>query len=248
MHGSSPGPPACSTPGLLTCSGSPACCRPGVLTCSGPGTGATQRPTRCDLDAAIPGARWTTGEHPARSPSLCPTSRTDGASRLQPENFWWLFRGPARTLWSPSYGSSSDAEPLAPRTSSCSIISRDTRRRRHLDSWQAYLVLTVLVLLTGGQVAAGDGFCDPLLCLCGARAANCSYRGFLTVPTGLPNQLLTLGRKLSRYFLLLRKQKLGYFIVPVQYDCTVNWRGGGGGAISIWVKNGKKRFNKELNM
>ena len=58
------------------------------------------------------------------------------------------------------------------------------------------MVVAALMLWTWVGVVAGNGFCDPLLCLCDARAANCSYRGFLTVPTGLPSKLLTLGREI----------------------------------------------------
>ena len=69
------------------------------------------------------------------------------------------------------------------------------RWRRRPIGWRPWPILAALLLLavSGRGVLAGDGFCDPLLCVCGARAANCSFRGFLTVPTGLPPLLLTLG-------------------------------------------------------
>ena len=38
-----------------------------------------------------------------------------------------------------------------------------------------------------------DGFCDPLLCSCVDTQANCTLRGFLSLPAGLPVAVTSLG-------------------------------------------------------
>ena len=57
------------------------------------------------------------------------------------------------------------------------------------------LLLLLLSLLPGlAGAGAGGGLCDPLLCTCEASSANCSYRGFLSLPSGLHYELKTLGK------------------------------------------------------
>ena len=65
------------------------------------------------------------------------------------------------------------------------------------------LLLLLLALLPGVVGAgAGGGLCDPLLCTCEAASANCSYRGFLALPSGLHYELKTLGKVKIRIALL----------------------------------------------
>ena len=57
------------------------------------------------------------------------------------------------------------------------------------------LLLLLLSLLPGlAGAGAGGGLCDPLLCTCLTGSANCSYRGFLSLPSGLHYELKTLGK------------------------------------------------------
>jgi hypothetical protein len=165
----------CPSPGLLTCAGSAACCRPGVTTCC-----VVKRPQ-------VQNRTWV------RDPTGPPPFKREvreHAARL-------IHNRLKRTPWPPNCDNT-----MLPITADTCTTSRSisSRQRRRPIGW-AILAALLLLAVGGRGVAAGDGFCDPLLCVCGARAANCSYRGFLTVPTGLPPLLLTLGK--SRYRILL---------------------------------------------
>jgi hypothetical protein len=158
----------CPSPGLLTCAGSAACCRPGATTCC-----VLKRPQ-------VQNRTWV--REPKAAPPLkreCP----ENAARL-------IHNRLKRTPWPPDCDNT-----MLPITADTCTTSRSisSRQRRRPIGW-AILAALLLLAVGGRGVAAGDGFCDPLLCVCGARAANCSYRGFLTVPTGLPPLLLTLGK------------------------------------------------------
>ena len=56
------------------------------------------------------------------------------------------------------------------------------------------LLHVFFLLLVSVSGVVGDGMCDPLLCTCQAASANCSYRGFLSLPSGLQNELRSLGK------------------------------------------------------
>ena len=49
---------------------------------------------------------------------------------------------------------------------------------------------------------SGSGLCDPLLCSCHANTANCSYRGFLSLPSGLQLDLKSLGERQQSSYLI----------------------------------------------
>jgi hypothetical protein len=156
----------CSSPGLLTCAGSAACCRPGVTTC-------------CVVKRSQAQKRvWV------RDPTAHPPFKREcreSAARLIRNRL-------KRTPWF------LDCDNMLPTTAdTCTTSSSTSSRQRQRPIGWAILAALLLLAVGGRGVAAGDGFCDPLLCVCGARTANCSYRGFLTVPTGLPPLLLTLG-------------------------------------------------------
>ena len=56
--------------------------------------------------------------------------------------------------------------------------------------------LLLIALLVSSLVSRGkaEGFCEPvLLCSCQLSSANCSWRGLLTLPAGLHNNLKYLG-------------------------------------------------------
>ena len=184
----------CDTPGVLTCSsaGSAACCRPWVMTCWRP---------RLTLIRSTDeeGGRWA-GDGVLSGPTIRRTRRRSCLRRTaQLEN------SSDRTFWP---GKDGDCD--ATLTTGCDVstsgrcttvsycdVSRSGSIRQQKSRLQlSPMVVAALMLWTWVGVVAGNGFCDPLLCLCDARAANCSYRGFLTVPTGLPSKLLTLGREI----------------------------------------------------
>jgi len=50
----------------------------------------------------------------------------------------------------------------------------------------------LLVFFSMSGRANGEGFCDPLLCSCTDTGANCTLRGFLAYPAGLPPTTTTL--------------------------------------------------------
>ena len=59
--------------------------------------------------------------------------------------------------------------------------------------------LLLIALLVSSLVSRGkaEGFCEPvLLCSCQLSSANCSWRGLLTLPAGLHNNLKYLGEVL----------------------------------------------------
>ena len=62
-------------------------------------------------------------------------------------------------------------------------------RQSGLLSW----ALTALILLCLVATVRAEGFCDPLLCSCQLSSANCSWRGLLTLPSGLHDNIKYLG-------------------------------------------------------
>ena len=73
--------------------------------------------------------------------------------------------------------------------------SRGRARTRPLGLSLPGLLLLLSLLPGLAEAGAGGGLCDPLLCTCEASSANCSYRGFLSLPSGLHYELKTLGKK-----------------------------------------------------
>ena len=77
--------------------------------------------------------------------------------------------------------------------SSCDRPSRDQNqclvRRQSLAIRTFHVILLLLCLQPG---VAGEGLCDPMLCTCYLNSANCSYRGFLCLPSGLQQDLVSL--------------------------------------------------------
>jgi hypothetical protein len=191
------GTATCVTPGVMTCSGSGSatCCRPVSLTCCWPRSIKVETVGENEKSFTKVGA-CDGGYHMGFQPdSDCRTGlklRMRRANRL-------LFSS-HRTFRTEERDKSLACE--LHRECSTSTNDCDSRRRRGGSALlpcpsvrQLPAILCALLLLAAvGGAAAGDGFCDPLLCLCDVRAANCSYRGFLAVPSGLPSKLLTLGR------------------------------------------------------
>ena len=85
-------------------------------------------------------------------------------------------------------------------------LSNATPHRRSAPAIHKNVVIThvlCLLLLVSGSGVTGEGLCDPLLCTCHVSSANCSYRGFLSLPSGLQEELISLGNSsimLSRCF------------------------------------------------
>ena len=78
--------------------------------------------------------------------------------------------------------------------------SRGRTRTRPLGLSLPGLLLLLSLLPGLAEAGAGGGLCDPLLCTCEASSANCSYRGFLSLPSGLHYELKTLGKKTTNAF------------------------------------------------
>ena len=65
--------------------------------------------------------------------------------------------------------------------------------KRCKSNVMSFLVLFLILTATVSGVV-GDGLCDPLLCTCYTSSANCSYRGFLSLPSGLQHDIRALGK------------------------------------------------------
>jgi Leucine-rich repeat (LRR) protein len=74
------------------------------------------------------------------------------------------------------------------RNSNTSNVIRPPHRHLHHPPL-LLLLLPLLLLLNLVPYAAADGFCSPLLCSCQVETANCSSRGFPTMPGGLGKTL-----------------------------------------------------------
>ena len=55
------------------------------------------------------------------------------------------------------------------------------------------VALLALILHCLVVAVRAEGFCDPLLCSCQFSSANCSWRGLLSLPSGLHDNIKYLG-------------------------------------------------------
>ena len=100
-------------------------------------------------------------------------------------------------MTSESPGVSSRTNP-PPRRDDSQCLARNNlatpRPSRPRQSGVLDLVLVSLMLswLVVTRVTA-EGFCDPLLCSCQLASANCSWRGLLSLPSGLHDNIKYLG-------------------------------------------------------
>ena len=71
-------------------------------------------------------------------------------------------------------------------------IDRKRTSKKVLYSSPVWVYIFLLVLKI--PEVSGSGLCDPLLCSCSVQTANCSHRGFLSVPAGLNKDIRSLGK------------------------------------------------------
>ena len=80
------------------------------------------------------------------------------------------------------------------------VLSRDRSQCLYIGNKLAIplawprLSLLVLTLTWLVALASAEGFCDPLLCSCQLSSANCSWRGLLSLPSGLHDNIKYLGK------------------------------------------------------
>ena len=71
-------------------------------------------------------------------------------------------------------------------------IDRKRTSKKVLYCNPVWVFIFLLVLKTPD--VSCSGLCDPLLCSCSVQTANCSHRGFLSVPAGLNQDIRSLGK------------------------------------------------------
>ena len=102
------------------------------------------------------------------------------------------------TSESPGVSSSRNKNPLRRETnprprdvSQCLDRNNLAIPRARQSPLLVWALLTLIISCLAATVGA-EGFCDPLLCSCQLSSANCSWRGLLTLPSGLHDNIKSL--------------------------------------------------------
>lgn len=69
----------------------------------------------------------------------------------------------------------------------------DRKRTSKKVFYSSLKSLYIFLLVLKIPLISCSGLCDPLLCSCSVQSANCSHRGFLTMPAGLNKDIRSLG-------------------------------------------------------
>ena len=70
------------------------------------------------------------------------------------------------------------------------VIWRKNFRCKSFAMWTTFIVLVLTVLASLARTE--NGHCPPMVCSCQDRSANCSQRGLIKLPPGLPLRLKNL--------------------------------------------------------
>eukprot|EP00092_Neocalanus_flemingeri_P010605 GFUD01011424.1.p1 GENE.GFUD01011424.1~~GFUD01011424.1.p1 ORF type:complete len:1305 (-),score=340.61 GFUD01011424.1:343-4257(-) len=70
--------------------------------------------------------------------------------------------------------------------------SESTRTSKKATKVLYFSALFLSILVFKIPQISAEGFCDPLLCICSVKSANCSHRAFLNLPAGLQADLKSL--------------------------------------------------------